>query len=278
MTIQEALVFGRRELQDSPSSSLDARLLLQRVLQVNQTYLVAHGEEELTAVQTHRYHHFLQRAGQGEPIPYLVGHAPFYGRDFTVTPAVLIPRPETEQLVDTAVAWANSHPIHNLIDVGTGSGCIAITLSLRLPDVQVYAVDISAEALAIARQNARQQNTLDRIRFFQGNLLAAAPGKFDLIVANLPYVTNGEWTSLDVGVKSYEPALALKGGADGLDLIRQLLAQAITRLHSGGAVFLEIGWRQGTAVRRLAEHYFPGVQVDVLPDFAGHDRIVLIQT
>lgn len=276
MNIQEALAYGRSQLSTSPTPAIDARLLLQYVLQVDHSYLVAHYNTLLTASQQQQYRHLLNRARQREPIPYLIGVAPFYGLDFVVNPAVLIPRPETEQLVELALSWARPRQSLRIVDVGTGSGCIAVTLAVHLPDAQIEATDSSADALAIARQNA-QHYAPGRIRFYQGHLLAPLVQKPDLIVANLPYVTDKEWTMLDDGVKLYEPVTALKGGADGLDLIRELLRQATTQLNPGGAVFLEIGWRQGPTAQHLAQSFFPNAQIEVKADFAGHDRFVIIQ-
>lgn len=275
MTIDEALAYGRTLLASSPTPHLDARLLLQFVLRHPHSYLITHNNYELTPAQETRYQELIQRAHQHEPIPYLVGTAPFFDFELVVNPAVLIPRPETEQLVDAAVAWANTHHAVRLADIGAGSGAIAIALARRLPAVVVEAVDISPEALTIAQQNAARLAP-GRIHFFQGNLLDPLAAGLDGIVANLPYVTDGEWTALADGVKWYEPALALKGGPDGLDLIRQLLAQAGRKLAPGGAIFLEIGWQQGTAVKQLVHTFFPEAQVSVQADFAGHDRIVVV--
>ena len=277
MTIQEALAFGRSHLHTSPTPDLDARLLLQHVLQVDHSVLIAHGEAPLTAAQEIQYRQLVERAQRHEPIPYLTGSAPFCGLDFSVSPAVLIPRPETEQLVEAALAWARLRQPLTVVDVGTGSGCIAVCLALHLPRAHVEATDISADALAIARGNAGRY-VPGRIHFHHGHLLEPVSLSPDLIVANLPYVTDAEWTMLDDGVKWYEPTVALQGGADGLDLIRQLLHQAKPKLNPGGAIFLEIGWQQGPAAQHLAQTYFPEAQVDVFPDFAGHDRLVVIKT
>ena len=284
MTIQEALAYGRSQLRHtSHTPQLDARLLLQHILSVSHTYLIAHDDEQLTAAQAQQYHTLVGRARQKEPIPYLIGQAPFYGLDFLVTPSVLIPRPETEQLVNAALAWAEARhslpPDRSLriVDVGTGSGCIAVVLARQLPYAHVDAVDISAGALAIARQNARRLAP-GRIHFHQGQLLAPIQRQPDLIAANLPYVGDEEWTALDDGVKLYEPVLALKGGFGGLELVQELLQQAMSSLNTGGAIFLEVGWQQGPAARRLAESYFPEAQIEVIPDYAGHDRIVAIKT
>lgn len=277
MTIAEALANGRIQLRASPTPQLDARLLLQHVLQVNRSYLVAHSDQPLTAVQIQQYHRLLKQAQQHVPIPYLTGQAAFYGFTFYVDTAVLIPRPETEHLVEAALAWAQSRPSLKIVDVGTGSGCIAVALAHYLPQATVAAVDISAAALAVARKNARR-HTPGRIHFYQGHLLAPISYQPNLITANLPYVTDEEWTMLDDGVKLYEPASALKGGADGLDLIRQLLQQATAKLNAGGAIFLEIGWQQGPQAQQMARSYFPQAQVEIIPDYAGHDRVVAIKT
>lgn len=273
MRIREALAVGKVQLA---GRGLEARLLLAHVLQKNHAYLIGHGEDVLTGDQVEQYAALLARAEKQEPIPYLVGYAPFYGREFVVSPAVLIPRPETEQLVEK-ISQHKPTPAH-LVDVGTGSGCIAVTLACLLPQTQVTAVDVSPEALAVAQANARRQGVADRVQFVQGSLLASVPAAPDLIVANLPYITDDEWQTLDDGVKWYEPAGALRGGVDGLDLIQQLLQQATTRLTHGGAIFLEIGWQQGGATRQLAQQYFPSAQITLHPDYAGHDRMVIIQT
>ena len=276
MNISEARDYGRSQLHSSPTPQLDARLLLEHVLNVSHSYLAAHGEVVLTAVQQTQYRQLIQRAARLEPIPYLIGHAPFFDLDILVNQSVLIPRPETEQLVQLALDWAKRRPAARIVDVGTGSGCIPAILARRLPQAVVAAADISAAALAVARQNG-QRHAPGRIRFHQGHLLDPISPPIDLITANLPYISDGEWTMLDDGVKLYEPAAALRGGTDGLDLIRRLLQQAVTKLAPNGAILLEIGWRQGTAVQNLAQAAFPTAQVNILPDFAGHDRIAAIK-
>jgi release factor glutamine methyltransferase len=254
-TIRQAWQRGRAQLHRSPSPALDARLLLAHVLGRDHAYLVAHDEEVLTAMQAEAYEQLLARATADEPIPYLIGHAPFYGQEFAVSPAVLIPRPETEQLVEVALGWGRGRGPLRAVDVGTGSGCIAVTLARHWPAAEIVAVDVSAAALAVARANASRL-ARDRVALVRGDLLAAFGSSFDLIAANLPYVSRQEWTTLSDGVKSYEPALALDGGRDGLDAIRALLPQAAERLRPGGLVLLEIGWRQGAARRRWPGRHF----------------------
>lgn len=275
--IQDALHHGRGQLP-----SLEARLLLQELLGVTHAYLLAHGDHLLTAGQSEQYRAWVTRAAQGEPLPYISGTAPFYGRDFLVNPAVLIPRPETEQLVELALRWLTAQPPRppqnpwRIIDVGTGSGCIPLSLALEIDQpAHITAVDISPTALAVAQENSRRLEAT--VQFVQSDLLTAVAGPFDLITANLPYITDGEWTSLDDGVKSYEPALALRGGADGLQLIAQLLTQARTQRRTPSLILLEIGWQQGPAAAELARRLLPHTAVAIQPDYAGHDRFIEIR-
>jgi release factor glutamine methyltransferase len=212
------------------------------------------------------------------PIPYLIGKAHFRDLVLQVTPAVLIPRPETEQLVELALAWAEGEGgVHYAVDVGTGSGCIAISLARGLSGAVVAATDISSEALALAQANARECGA-ENIQFLRGHLLTPVAFQPDLIVANLPYIADDEWTLVDDAVQWYEPLLALNGGPDGLVLIADLLRQAAIRLRAGGAIFLEIGWRQGPEVVKLARQTFPAADIAVVPDLIGHDRYLVIKT
>lgn len=278
MRISEALAFGRRQLADAENPALDARLLLQHALDVGHSYLIAHGEERLTPAQEDTYLALLARRARREPIPYLIGVAPFYGLDFHVSPAVLIPRPETELLVEAVLEWLGRTQRPHVVDVGTGSGCIAITIARHLPAATIEAIDASPAALEIAARNARVHGVANRVSFRSGHLLESVTGKPDAIVANLPYVTDDEWTALGDGVKWYEPEIALRGGPDGLTLLRGLLEQATPRLASGGAIFLEIGWQQGQSALRLARSFFPEAKIDLMSDYTGHDRVISIES
>ena len=276
MNIRDAWAYGRIQLKQSPSPELDARLLLEHLLAVPHSYLITHEEQPLTSEQSTQFKLLIARAELNEPLPHIIGRASFFDFELTVSPDVLIPRPETEQLVTQILNWLKTHHNTNVLDVGTGSGCIPIALARKCSNCMVTAVDVSTKALTIAKTNAARL-VPNRIQFKQSNLLSAISDPFDLIVANLPYVTEAEWTQLDDGVKLHEPALALIGGRDGLDLIKRLLQQAQTRLNPNGAIFLEIGWQQGTAVKQLGETIFPNATVTVHQDFAGHDRIVMIE-
>lgn len=277
MNIQEAWAYGRQTLtQASSSPDLDARLLLEHVLQVNHSFLAAHGDDGLSPEEENSYRSLISRAERREPIPYIMGTAEFYGYSFIVNPSVLIPRPETEALVELATAWARMHKTCRIVDTGTGSGCIAISLALNLPKSEIWATDLSLDALSTARKNA-QNLAPSRINFIQGDLLSPIEPGVDLIVANLPYVADDEWTVVDDAVKWYEPKIALAGGPDGLDLIRKLLQQATVRLSPGGAIFLEIGWKQGPIAEEIAQGYFPSAIITLKSDFAGHDRYLIIR-
>lgn len=273
MTIAEALKYGTNRLHMRLSPMWDARFLLQHTLKVNRSYLISHDKEWLTSDQFDSYLALLERASKHEPLPYLAGTAPFRDMELAVTPATLIPRPETEQLVDLALAWCGEKAV-KICDIGTGSGCIAISLARALPNAEVSAVDISESALKIAQQNAEKYDAA--VQFHHGSLLDPLT-ETNCIVANLPYITDTEYGRLPQGIRTYEPATALQGGQDGLDLIRTLLTQAQTKLSPNGAIFLEIGYKQGKATKELAQATFPHKIVTIHKDFAQNDRIVEIR-
>lgn len=265
-------------LSDTPA--LEAQVLLAHILQMPRAWVLAHLEVELSPAQQQELERSAARLEHGEPLPYIVGHWEFYGLDFLVTPAVLIPRPETELLVERALDWLRAHPACRwAADIGTGSGCIAIALAARIPDLQVLAIDFSPQALEVAQQNAAHHGVAERITFLQADLLdlpaGHSPRPFDLIAANLPYIPTS--TLVELSVSRFEPKLALNGGEDGLDLIRHMLQQAPASLSPHGCLLLEIEARQGESARALAQAAFPQATVKVLPDLAGHDRLVAVE-
>jgi len=271
--VDEALSWAAHALgacTDRPH--LEAELLLMEVRGCRRVALFSHPEAQLTSPQVARYVHFVRRRASGEPLPYIAGHAEFFGLLFEVTPAVLIPRPETELLVERALPWLAHRPGRRVIDVGTGSGCISVTLAARSPHTSVIAGDISAAALAVAQGNARRHGVLSRVTLVQADLLAPY-GSFDLIVSNPPYVADGAWDQLPTSVRR-EPRAALLAGVQGLDLIERLLQQARGRLAPGGYVLVEIGEEQANAVRALAQTAFPDATIDILPDLAGKPRVL----
>lgn len=263
----------------SDTAFLDAQVLLAHLLDKPRAWLLAHPEETLNPAQAGALETALQRLESGEPLPYLLGHWEFYALDFTVSPAVLIPRPETELLVDTALAWLKAHPgPRRAIDVGTGSGCIAVSLAHHTRELTVIAADISGQALRVARQNALRHAVLDRLRLVQMDLLSALAvegAPLDLLCANLPYIPRHKLAALPVS--RWEPRAALDGGEDGLDFIRRLLEQAPARLKPGGLALLEIEAGQGEPAQALARREFPQAHIQVLPDLAGLPRLLTIE-
>ncbi|SHE97298.1 peptide chain release factor N(5)-glutamine methyltransferase [Desulforamulus putei] len=280
MQIREALIMGREflNLHNIQSANLDAQVLLSKVTGLDRTGLFLQGERDLTAEQQQQYRSLLDRRAWGEPVAYLTGFKEFMGLDFVVTPAVLIPRPDTELLVETALEYLKkTHKKNPLaVDVGTGSGAIAISLACLVPELRVLAIDLSAEALAIARQNARLHRVEGRIDFMQGNLLEPMPpemkGSIDVITANLPYIPSGDIPGLMPDVKDFEPHLALDGGLDGLDLYRLLIPGACRFLQPGGLLLMEIGPGQGEPARRIlpADRWHSEIKLDL----AGRQRLV----
>jgi release factor glutamine methyltransferase len=256
----------------SGSPRLDAYLMLGHVLNQPREYLIAHSERLLTPLEQSTFEKLLRLRTKGMPLAYILGQRPFFDRQFTVTSQVLIPRPETENLVEAALAWGKDRGPFKIVDVGTGSGVIAVTLAAHLPQAQVIATDVSSGALVIAQLNAAG---LTNIQFAQSDLLAAVCGPIDLLCANLPYIATGELDILEVA--KFEPHVALDGGADGLSLIRRLLEQAPSRLRQSSLVLLEIGADQGMAVQQLGAATFRESQVTLLKDLAGLDRIVRIE-
>jgi release factor glutamine methyltransferase len=274
-TIESVLAEAAAKLEaitDTPL--LEAEVLLSHVLNGSRANLLAHPERILTANQLTNYQTLVHQRVSNYPLPYLTGHVEFYGLDFAVTPEVLVPRPDTETLVDLALARRPA----TVVDVGTGSGCIVVTLAVRLPRATVRAIDISPAALAVARRNAEGHGVADRVQLIVGDVLNPRPGPADLIVSNPPYVSTGDCAALPVSVRDHEPRLSLDGGPDGLTVVRRLLAQAPAVLKPGGAILVEIGADQGAAARRLARTYFSHAAVRVHPDLAGRERVLEIQT
>lgn len=244
------------------------------VLGVDRVYLLGHPEQVLTQPQADQFEAWVTRCANGEPLAYILGRRAFYDRELIVSPAVLVPRSETEHLLQAALDFMRLYPNGTAVDVGTGSGALATTLAAHLPNVSVYATDISPEALAVARQNAVSPN----VQFFQGDLLTPLIERgitVDVVMANLPYIPSADVISLPVS--QHEPHLALDGGTDGLDLIRHLLSQAPSVCNPHTLILLEIGSDQGLTASTLAKAAFPDAVVTVLPDLAGLDRVVQIQ-
>lgn len=275
-TIYEATQHAKRRIVASTSPMLDAHLLLCAVLGVERSYLLAHPEQVLTPEQWARFDALVARRQAGEPMAYIIGKRAFYDRDFIVTPDVLVPRPETEHLLEEALNYAAEGMELVAVDVGTGSGALAVCFAVHRPAARVIATDISAAALAIARQNADQYGV--DIEFMEGDLLEpliARGLKVGLVMANLPYIHPDILPELDVSL--YEPRVALDGGGDGLDLVRRLLTQTPAVVETGGLVLLEIGADQGAAALAAVRERLPAAATRIIKDYAGHDRVVRVQ-
>ncbi|MHB1006635.1 MAG: peptide chain release factor N(5)-glutamine methyltransferase [Chloroflexota bacterium] len=283
-TVRGAFSAGAAALAaaDIPEARLTAELLLCHLLVVDRAHLYAHPERPLSPAQAKRWQALLGRALRHEPLAYIVHRREFYGLDFYVDRRVLIPRPETELLVEAALSWAGEFAVARgrpplVADIGTGSGAIVVSLAVHLPSAHFYAVDVSPGALRVAERNARGHDVRGRIAFLAGDLLWPLPEPVDLVCANLPYVTAAEMAGLPAHIADHEPTLALAGGKDGLDLYRRLLAQVSDRILPGGALLLEIGYTQGEAARSLAQLALPGAGLEVVADLAGLPRLLKVR-
>lgn len=255
---------------------LEAEIILSFVINKPRAWIVSHPDSRLEEENLEHANHLIGRLLKGEPLPYLTGIQAFYGLDFSITPDVLIPRPETESLVEECIKWLEKRPSkRRMVDVGTGSGIIAITLAKSFSDLAITAIDISEKALSVARNNAKKFHLEERVIFIHNNLLADHQVKYDLIAANLPYIPQG--ILKDLKVSKFEPELALNGGKDGLELIHKLLAQSRTNINPGGLIILEFQYDQAQSVEKTAEIYFPNAEISILNDLAGRPRISKIQ-
>lgn len=275
-TLRDALTGAQRKIETlgSDEAALEAELLLMHALGMDRARLYARLNEPLDSATDSVFAALVLRRLAREPVAYITGHREFFGLDFEVSPAALIPRPETETLVQLVVAFSRSRqqPV-TIADIGTGAGVIAISLSMELPDARVIATDESVEALELAKRNA-DRLVPGRIEFRQGDLLAPLDSAVEIIAANLPYVTVAQWKEMPPEIRDYEPRSALDGGSDGLDVIRRLLEAAPAFLNPDGALFCEIGEWQGAEVREIASAAFPGARIEILADLAGRDRVL----
>jgi release factor glutamine methyltransferase len=267
---------NQRLKQISDTADLDAQVLLASILHRDRSWVLAHPEFELAITDITQLEETFLQLENSTPISYIIGRAHFYGLEFHVTPDVLIPRPETELLVDNAIHWCQKHQYHHLIlDVGTGSGCIAISLAVHLPHTKIIAVDISMNALRVANYNAVLHNVNERCNFLQSDLITPISGKFGLICANLPYIPSAKLTSLTVARN--EPITALDGGESGLVLIQKLLQESIPIAADRVCLLLEVEAEQGVAASELARKYYPDAIIDVKKDLSGLDRLLVIE-
>ena len=277
LTIGAAQEQARRALEGvSDTPGREAQLVLADLLDRPRAWILAHPEFILGEADKRSYAVALERLVGGEPLPYVLGWWEFYGRRFRLAPSVLIPRPETELLVEKALErFKLISPPARIVDVGTGSGCLGVTLAAEVPGLYLVATDVLAEPLQVAQRNAREHGVEGRIFFVQADLLAPLAGPFDLVMANLPYVPSSLLRGTPVG--RWEPRLALDGGQDGLELTRRLLRLLPGKLSPTGVALLEIGADQGMALQSAAKAALPEADVQVTQDLAGHDRVLEIR-
>ncbi|MDE2776825.1 MAG: peptide chain release factor N(5)-glutamine methyltransferase [Chloroflexota bacterium] len=271
MILQTALNQAKQALKASESADLDAQALLSHSLGVDRAFLFAHAESVLSDSQAAAFQSAVARRAAGEPIAYIIGAKGFYDIDLMVSPATLIPRPETELLLEEALRLFEDGSRVTVADIGTGSGALALSFARHRPAANVCATDISADALRIARTNADRMGL--KVEFLEGDLavpLIERGIQVDLLMANLPYIASDGLATL--AVSRFEPRLALDGGPDGLALIRRLLTQIPAVCRAGAQVLLEIGAEQGMTVAGLVQERL-GAPCDILPDYAGLDRI-----
>lgn len=259
----------------SDTPLLDSQALLAHILDRPRSWIIAHPEFALSPGESADLESALQRLAQGEPLPYVIGRWEFFGMTFVTSPATLIPRPETELLVEYALEWLATSRRHSLVaDVGTGTGCIAVALACNSQNVKVIASDISVQALRVARQNIEQYGCTERISCVQADLLPPVSVPFNLIMANLPYIPTEILQTLAVYRK--EPTAALDGGIDGLHFIRRLLDSALSRIAPGGLILMEIDPSQAETLQTTLLHKIPAADIKIVQDLAHFDRLVAV--
>jgi len=260
----------------SESPYLDSLVLLSHTSGLTKSQLLADPDPNLSPESEKQLERALERIKDGKPLPYVIGEWEFFHYSFRVTEDVLIPRPETEGLVELALNWLKEHPQRRTcLEIGTGCGCIAVALAKTIPDLNITATDISSRALQVAQENAQRHQVDDKILFQVRDLLSGMDGRFDLIVANLPYIPTGKLRTLPVYTQ--EPVLALDGGADGLVHIKKVLKSARQHMQPGGAIFLELDEDTGAAALALAKEVWPGKTLRLSQDLARYDRYLSIQ-
>ena len=271
MTLAEALHEAATRLLkagiDDPR--LEAEVLLRHALGVDREELFARLQEPLALELQALYEALVDRRLEHEPTAYIIGHKEFFGLDFACSPAALIPRPETELLVETAIEQFRERGPVLAIDIGTGSGVIAVSLATHLPQARVIATDISDKALALGRRNALAHCVASQIEFVRGSLLEHLSGRFDLIAANLPYIPSQTYNALPPDIREHEPETAMRAGRRGTTTIEAMLAQAVDHLRPGGLLLAEHAWNQGRRLREAAAGHFPTADIETRRDLAG---------
>ena len=280
MNLKEALNVASEELMKTGSldAKLEAEVLLRHVLKIDRAAMFRDLDEDISMEDSSNIASLVKRRIKREPLAYITGVKEFYGLPFVVSEDVLIPRQETELLVDTAIVQAKSLGKNeiSIVDVGTGSGAIAVSLALNIPTSSIIAVDISEAALAIADDNRRTHGLYSRVKLRRGNLLEPIIDKIDILVSNLPYIRSDKLTSLQEEVLK-EPVVALDGGYDGLELIKRLLFQAVDKMSNPGVILFEIDSDQASEAVKLSQQFFPSAITTVLKDLSNNERAVLLE-
>tara|TARA_B100001559_G_scaffold227884_1_gene191662 strand:+ start:68 stop:907 length:840 start_codon:yes stop_codon:yes gene_type:complete len=258
----------------SPDSRLEAEILLRHVLKIDRATMFSNLENILDSKQENDIAELVQRRLANEPLSYITGTREFYSLDFQITSAVLIPRQETETLVDEVIKIAKENPL-KIVDVGTGSGAIAIALAVNLPLAKIIATDISVDALHVAESNTKMNEVFSRINLKQGNLLDVLDEKVDVIVSNPPYIPSNQIEHLQPEVKK-EPHIALDGGSDGLEYIRKLIGNCSEKLNNNGHIFIEIDPSQSEEVLKIADTHFPDARTAIIKDLSQNNRVLSI--
>jgi release factor glutamine methyltransferase len=260
----------------SETASLDIQVLISAVLHKPRSWVLAHPDYVLSVSDSSHLDEMFTQLKRSIPLAYITGTSHFYGLQFSTNSDVLIPRPETELMVEVAIQWIKNHLFSGLVlDIGTGSGCIAISLAVNLPDIKCIAIDKSSRALQVAKRNAGINHVQDQCYFVQSDLTSSLFGSFKLICANLPYIPTFKLENLSVA--RYEPKAALDGGKDGLDLIYRLLSDSVHIADKNVCLLLEIESGQGNAVRKQAQKYYSDAEVTIKKDLAGNDRLLTIE-
>jgi len=280
VTIGEALKSSVKKLEgrvDTPI--LDAQVILGHVLKVDRLYLITNRDRKLTNEEYRAFQDMIEKRLNGVPVQYIVKNQEFMGFDFYVEEGVLIPRPDTEILVEKVLSYAVEKRRYTIVDIGTGSGAISISLGRYIRDSYIYAIDIEDKAIGIAKKNAERLGVINKIEFLKGSIFEPLEGlglhgKVDILVSNPPYIPSREIDKLQIEVSRYEPRIALDGGEDGLDFYREIIDKAHVYLKPGGLLALEIGYDQGERVTELLKRKGCYNSIEITKDLAGFDRVV----
>ncbi len=271
-TLRSAIAMLEENCVGSPR--MNAEVLLMFVVGCDRAFLYTHPERELSPDENNRYDEALEQRARGVPAQYITGHQEFWGLDFIVGPAVLIPRPETEHLVEAVLELCKTIERPRIADVGTGSGCVALALASELPRAEIHATEISEDAMEIARANAARLLLTERVTFHATDLLHGIAGPFDIVASNPPYVGESEYDKVQLEVRKFEPRCAVFAGPDGMDVIRRLAPQARAALKPGGFLAMEIGYSQEAIVRDVLRDW---QDVRAVPDLQGIPRVIVAE-